>query len=157
MRSLVKWLVGPLLLALVASGLGHARARAQQEQLVAAALSDSGQRALELAPGLAMANVIWAFGTLDSVKRMLRIELDRLPETEGANRARVFVRFGLVDTNPDGQAAVFNQACAMDAAHACNDQLKEIAEREASARFVAPGNALPLYFMPEHPHVPVLP
>lgn len=153
-RSLVKWLVGPILLALIATGLGHARARAQQERLPAA-LSDSGQ--LELAPGLAMANVTWAFGSLESVKKMLRIELDRLPETEGLSRARVFVRFGLVDTNPDGQAAVFNQACAMDPAHACNDQLKEFAEREVSARFVAPGNALPLYFMPEHPHVPVLP
>jgi hypothetical protein len=155
MRLLVKWLVGPLFLALLATGLGHARARAQQKRSLAAALSDSGQ--LELAPGLAMANVIWAFGSLESVKKMLRIELDRLPESEGRSRARVFVRFGLVDTNPDGQAAVFNQACAVDAVHACNDQLKEIAEREVRARFVAPGNALPLYFMPDHPHVPVLP
>ena len=46
---------------------------------------------------------------------MFRTELDRIPDTDGPGRARVFVRFGIIDTNFDGQAALFAQACVADA------------------------------------------
>ena len=81
---------------------------------------------------------------------MARFELDRLPESEGPSRARVFVRFGIIDTNPDGQAALFSQACVADS-NDC-EHLKEAAQRETQARFVAPGNHLPLFFLGGHPH-----
>jgi hypothetical protein len=96
------------------------------------------------AAALAVADATWAFGSEAAARKMFRTELDRLPESEGAQRARVFLRFGIIDTNPDGQAALFNQACAADA-RIC-DHMKDAALREVRARFVPPGNVLPLYF-----------
>jgi hypothetical protein len=92
----------------------------------------------------AIANATWAFGSEQAARAMFRTELDRIPEADGAPRARVFLRFGIIDTNPDGQAALFAQACATDA-RLC-DHLKEAALTEIRARFVPPGNVLPLYF-----------
>jgi hypothetical protein len=103
------------------------------------------------AAALAVADVTWAFGSLDAARKMFRAELDRIPDADGPGRARVFLRFGIVDTNFDGQAALFNQACAADAT-VC-DHMKEAAEREVKARFVAPGNVLPLYFTGGHPRL----
>ena len=107
---------------------------------------------LESVPAFAVANVIWAFGSEDAVRTMAGSELDRLPESDKLHRARVFVRFGIIDTNPDGQAALFAQACVADA-NLCDDRLKEAARREVQARFVPPGNVLPLYFG-GHPPIP---
>jgi hypothetical protein len=98
---------------------------------------------------LAVADLTWAFGSVDAARKMFRVELDRIPDADGAARAKVFLRFGIIDTNFDGQAALFNQACAADAA-IC-DHMKEAAAREVKARFVAPGNVLPLYFTGGHP------
>ncbi|HEY4185596.1 MAG TPA: hypothetical protein VGP07_11030 [Polyangia bacterium] len=150
----LKWGLGPLVLAALAAAVGHGRSAPPAGPLVAAvaARPEAERKALEEAPWLATANASWAFGSLDSVKRAFRTEIDRLPETEGAWRARAFLRFGIVDTNPDGQAAVFAQACAADA-YDC-DHLKERVEREIKVRFVSPGNYLPLYFIPGHPPVP---
>ena len=92
----------------------------------------------------ATADLIWGFGSEDAARKMFRAELDRLPESDGPGRARVFLRFGIIDTNPDGQAALFNQACAADG-QIC-DHMKEAAVREVQARFMPPGNVLPLYF-----------
>jgi hypothetical protein len=94
----------------------------------------------------AKADEIWAHGNEAAVRDMFRAELDRLPESEGKSRARVFLRFGIIDTNPDGQAALFSQACAADPTICDYDRLKKAAEREVHARLVAPGNHLPLYF-----------
>ena len=77
---------------------------------------------------------------------MFRVELDRLPESDGPARARVFVRFGVIDSNYDGQAALFAQACAADPNVCDLDRLREAAQREVRARFVPPGNVVPLYF-----------
>jgi hypothetical protein len=92
------------------------------------------------------ADVIWASGDEASVRGMFRTELDRIPESDGPARARVFIRFGILDDNPDGQAALFNQACAADPNVCGVDALKQAAEREVRARLVPPGNHLPLYF-----------
>lgn len=101
----------------------------------------------------ARADAIWARGDETAVRDMFRAELARLPESDGARRARVFLRFGIIDTNPDAQAARFAQACAADPAICDYDRLKQAAEREVRARFVAPGNQLPLYFG-GHPRMP---
>ena len=106
--------------------------------------SDADRNDLDAALPLAVANAIWAFGSEDAARRMFRTELDRLPETDGPRRARVFLRFGIIEINPDGQAALFAQACAADAR--LSDHLKEAAQAEVRARFVPPGNVLPLYF-----------
>jgi len=98
------------------------------------------------AAALAVANATWAFGSEDAVRKMFRAELDRIPEADGPRRARVFLRFGIIDTNYDGQAALFAQACAADAAVCDLGRMTEAARREVQARFVAPGNVLPLYF-----------
>jgi hypothetical protein len=103
----------------------------------------------------AVANVTWAFGDEDAVKQMFRRELDRIPEADGPARARVFVRFGVIDTNPDGQAALFAQACVADPTLCDRDRLEQAARREAEARFLAPGNALPLYFRGGHRRAPI--
>jgi hypothetical protein len=112
---------------------------------------EPARSALESAPALAVANATWAFGSEEAVRAMVRTELDRLPESEGPGRARVFLRFGIIDTNPDGQAALFAQACVADAS-LC-DKMKQAAEREVAARFVPPGNVVPLYFVGGHPRI----
>jgi hypothetical protein len=106
---------------------------------------------LESVAAFAVANVTWAFGSEDAVRRMVGSELDRLPESDKLHRARVFVRFGIIDSNPDGQAALFAQACVADP-NMC-DRLEDAARREVQARFVPPGNVLPLYFG-GHPAIP---
>ena len=106
--------------------------------------SDVDRSDLDAALPLAMANVTWAFGSEEAARKMFRRELDRIPESEDPRRARVFLRFGIIETNPVGQAALFAQACAADARLA--DHLKEAAQEEVRARLVPPGNVLPLYF-----------
>jgi len=146
----LKWGLGPLAVVALAAALGRERAGSERGAFfdATASLAAPERKALESATSLAVANVTWAFGNTESVKKMLRTELDRLPE--GADRARVLIRFGLVDTNPDGQAAVFSRACADDPS-VCDDRLNPAAEREAKARFVAPGNQLPLFLTGGHP------
>ena len=83
------------------------------------------------AAALATADLIWAFGSEDAARQMFRAELDRLPESDGPARARVFVRFGIIDSNYDGQAALFAQACVADP-NVC--ELRAAASRRPSAR-----------------------
>ncbi len=129
------WVVGPIALAvLTALWSGRRATRAADE------------RERESERALAVANATWASGDEASLRRMFRTELDRIPESDGAARARVFIRFGILDDNPDGQAALFNQACTADPNVCGIDALKQAAEREVRARFVPPGNHLPLYF-----------
>jgi len=144
------WIAGPLLVAGLAAAFGAARARSSTGAWSdAAAHSEAGRKSLEGVPALAVANAIWALAPADAVRNMTQSELQRLPESEGKLRSRVFLRFGIIDTNPDGQAAVFFQACASDPS-IC-DHTKEAAEAQTQARFVAPGNHLPLYFLGGHP------
>jgi len=98
------------------------------------------------ASALAIANVTWAFGGEDAARKMFRTELDRIPETDGPGRARVFLRFAIIDTNFDGQAALFAQACAADATICDREKMKDATQREVQARFVPPGNVMPVYF-----------
>jgi hypothetical protein len=98
------------------------------------------------AAALAVADLTWAFGTEEAARKMFRTELDRIPESDGLGRARVFVRFGVIDANFDGQAALFAQACVADPNVCDVDRLKQAAQREVQARFVPPGNVVPLYF-----------
>jgi hypothetical protein len=146
-----RWVVGPLLLFSLSGLVGRSRSGSDRGEFfdAVAALPRAEREALEAAPALAVANASWAFGNEDSVKRMLRSELDRIGESNPVERARVLIRFGIFDTNPDGQAAVFSQACADDPT-TCNDGLRPIAEREVAARAVPPGNQLPM-FLGGHP------
>ena len=155
-RRFARRALGPVLTFVLALLLGYARANGERAQFAqaTAALSLTERAALESAPKLAVANAIWALGNEDAVKKMLRSELDRLPEAEGRARARVFVRFGIVDSNPDGQAAVFFQACAADQSLCERPALIAAAERETRARFVEPGQHLPLYLTSGHLQAP---
>lgn len=139
-----KWVLGPLAALALGGLIGRSRIEPGKFVDATTSLSEGQRRELESIPAIAVANATWAYGSVDSVKRMLRAEIDR-PETEDPRRARALVRFGIIDTNPDGQAAVFASACALDSA-LCDQRLKEAAEREIRARFVAPGTTLPLYF-----------
>jgi len=98
------------------------------------------------ASALAIANATWAFGGEDAARKMFRTELDRIPDTDGPGRARVFLRFAIIDTNFDGQAALFAQACVADATLCDREKMKEATQREVRARFVSPGNVMPVYF-----------
>ncbi|HKO49049.1 MAG TPA: hypothetical protein VJV79_15060 [Polyangiaceae bacterium] len=155
-RTLGMRALGSALIFAVAALLGFARANGDRARfdLATAALSTSEQAALEAAPAQAIADAIWALGTEDAVKKMLRAELERLPEAEGAARARTFVRFGIVDSNPDGQAAVFFQACVSDPSLCDRPRLIAAAEHETRARLVEPGQHLPLYLTSGHPQAP---
>jgi hypothetical protein len=143
---LARWIVGPLAVFSVCGLLGRNRAGSDRGEFfdAVAALPRTERDALEAAPALAVANASWSYGNEDSVKNMLRSELDRIGESDPGQRARVLIRFGIFDTNPDGQAAVFSRACADDPT-TCNDGLRPIAEREVKARSVPPGNQLPMF------------
>lgn len=152
-RTLDKRALGLAALFAVASLLGYARTnepRARFAQAVAA-LNDTEKTALSSAPGQTVANAIWALGSEDAVRKMLRAELDRVPAADSKARARAFVRFGIIDSNPDGQAAVFFQACVSEPSLCDRARLIAAAERETQARLVEPGRHLPLYLMSGHP------
>ncbi len=154
--SLAKRALGPVSVLALALLIGYTRAsgpRARFAQAIAA-LSDTERATLESGPGIVIANAIWALGSEDALKKMLRTELDRLPEAEGAARARVLIRFGIIDSNPDGQAAVFFQACVADPSLCDRARLIAAAERETRTRLVEPGRHLPLYLLSGHPQVP---
>ncbi|HYQ44182.1 MAG TPA: hypothetical protein VER11_19505 [Polyangiaceae bacterium] len=152
-RTLDKRALGVTALFAAALLLGYARAnepRARFAQAVAS-LNDADKSALPSAPMLTVANAIWALGSEEAVRKMLRAELDRVPSAEAKARARAFVRFGIIDSNPDGQAAVFFQACVSDPSLCDRGRLIAAAERETQARLVEPGRHLPLYLMSGHP------
>ena len=151
--AFAKRALGPLLVLVVFLLIGYGRARAQRAQFeqAMAALSETERAALGAVPRLAVANTIWALGSEEAVKKMLRSELDRLPEAEATARARAFVRFGIIDSNPDGQAAVFFQACVSDPSLCDRARLIAAAERETRRRLVQPGQHLPLYLTNGHP------
>ena len=154
-RGALIGIAGPVLIAVLAAALGQARAISRRGAFLkaTASLSEADRAALESVPALAVANATWALGSEESLRKMFRTEIDRLPESEGPRRARVFLRFGIVDTNPDGQAALFAQACVADPAVCSYDQLRAAAARETGARFVAPGNVLPLPLVGGHPRI----
>ncbi len=153
---LTKRVLGPVAVLVLAFLIGYAKAGGQRGKFAraSAGLGKSEWPALESAPALAVANATWALGSEDAVRKMLRFELDRLPEAEGVARGRVFVRFGIIDSNPDGQAAVFFQACVSDPSLCDRPRLIAAAERETRTRFVEPGRHLPLYLMSGHLQVP---
>jgi hypothetical protein len=155
-RALSKRALGPLLVLVAFIALGYARASGQRAQFerAIAGLSEAERAALASFPKLAIANATWALGSEDALKKMLRSELDRIPETEGAARARALLRFGIIDRNPDGQAAVFFQACVADPSLCDRKRLIAAAERETRARLVEPGRHLPLYLTSGHPEGP---
>jgi hypothetical protein len=146
----LKWGLAPLVIAVSAGAVGRMRSSAHRNEIeeAIAALPATQRQELESVPARVVANATWAFGDLASVKKMVRAELDRLPDPEDPRRARVLIRFGIVDTNPEGQAAVFSAACAADAS-IC-DHLEEAALREVRLRSVAPGNRLPVFFSGAH-------
>lgn len=150
----LRWGVGPLLVAALATGLGVFRARAERGPFLerTSSLSEAERQAIEAVPAQSVANATWAFGPLAAVRTTIQAELVRLGDSEGPARARALIRLCLVDTNFDGQAALFNAACAADGS-IC-DHMKEAGEREVRARFVAPGNRLSLLFAGGHPRVP---
>jgi len=149
-----RWVVGPLLVALLSARVAQRRGEARRAQFfgVPANLTVAEARAAQGAPARAAANAAWALGSPAVVKETSKWELDQLAPTEVARRVQLLLRFGIVDTNPDGQAAIFGQVCATDAA-VC-DHLKDAAARETRTRLVAPGNQLPPFFIAGHPHVP---
>ena len=145
--------MAPLLVAALAAGVGRWRANANAGRVASPSLASADRPALESVPSLAVANATWALGSVEAVRKMARTEIDRLPESEGVRRAQVFLRFGIIDTNPDGQAALFSQACASDATICDQPKFKEAATRQTKARFVAPGNMLPLSLTGGHPPI----
>jgi hypothetical protein len=137
-------------------GLGWPRCdRPALEEMKASPRAQTGNESLQSAAARAVADLTWAFGNVESVKTMASAELARLDSSNGPARARVFLRFGIVDTNPDGQAALFSQACVADPS-ICTDPAatKRAAEVETRTRRVTPGNVLPLYFTGGHPPLP---
>jgi hypothetical protein len=115
-------------------------------------LPDDARKDPVKAAAVAIADMTWAYGSEDAARKMFRAELDRIPDANGPGRALVFLRFAIIDTNFDGQAALFAQACAADASLCDRERMKVATEREVKARFVAPGNVMPLYFV-GHPRL----
>lgn len=153
--TLALWLLGPLLAAAGAGELGSLRAKAERGQLFArtSALPERDRKLLEAVPARVMDNAVWALGSGEVAQKLVKFELDELDELDGPRRARLLIRFGLIDRNFDGQAAVFAAACTADASVCDQTRLRDAAEHEAGARFVAPGNHLPLSLLGGHPPI----
>ncbi|HET9955300.1 MAG TPA: hypothetical protein VFQ61_12385 [Polyangiaceae bacterium] len=154
-RRLVEWLAGPALLAIFA-GILSATHRAPPPNEFGrrlASLSEAQRRALEAAPMRAIAEVVWAFGNITVLKRNLESELTRTDDSEPQVRARLLLRRGIIEPNPEAQWALFAEACSADST-TC-PQIKDLATREAEKRHVSPGSSLPLSLMGSaHPPVP---
>jgi hypothetical protein len=151
---MLKWGAGPLVAALLAATLSAFVAGRQRGPLFARTthLTPADQKSLAAAPLRAVANAVWALGTGGSAQKALKAELDVLPDSEGPRLARTLLRLTAVEQNPEGQAAILNQACGADPT-VC-DHLKEAAERETELRYVYPGNHLPMIFLPSgHPRI----
>jgi hypothetical protein len=147
----LKWAIGPAAVLVLSAALGEERSNDRPGTLLArtASLPDAELRKLEGASASALANATWAFGSREAVRAMLRAELERLPG--GPERARVLLRFALVDDNPDGHAALVAQACAADPS-TC-DHPGNAAALQVRQRFVAPGNRLPSFLLEGHPSI----
>lgn len=153
--ALAQWLLGPLLVAVLAGELGGLRAKAQRGRIFVqtAALAPADLKGLEAVPPRAMDNAVWPLSSADVAQKLVKFELDRVDERDGARRARLLIRFGLIDRNFDGQAAVFAAACTADATLCEQLRLRDAAEHEAGLRFVPPGNHLPLALVGGHPPI----
>jgi hypothetical protein len=151
----VVWVAGPLAVAALAGELGSLHAKRERGELFAgtSSLSEPERKRLEAVPARVMDNVAWTLAGGEVARQLVKFELDALDDSEGARRARVFIRFGLVDSNFDGQAAVFASACTADPNVCDSTRLKEAAAEEASVRYVPPGNHLPLSLIGGHPPI----
>jgi hypothetical protein len=149
------WLAGPLAVAALAGELGSLHAKRERGELFAqtSSLSKRELKLLETVPARVMDNAAWTLGPGDLAKQLVKFELDTLDESDGPRRARVFIRFGLVDSNFDGQAAVFAAACTADPNVCDTARLKDAAVDEAAVRYVPPGNRLPLSLIGGHPPI----
>lgn len=151
--AVAQWLVGPLLVAALAGELGGMRAKAQRGNIFVqtSVLAPEESKRLEAVPARAMDNAVWPLSAAEVAQKLVKFELDRAED--GARRARLLIRFGLIDRNLDGQAAVFAAACTMDATLCDQIRLRDAAEHEAGLRFVPPGNHLPLSLIGGHPPI----
>jgi hypothetical protein len=146
LRAVALFFVVPLLVAWGGAEFGIARASQHPGSFFGApALADAATlEALRTDGRMAVANGVWALGAAESVRRMTQGEGSRLPPSQGRARARLLLRFGLVDRSGEGRSALFSQACQADAA-TCDDLALSV-RREAEARLVAPGNVVPARF-----------
>lgn len=153
--TLALWLLGPLLVAALGGELGGLRARAERGRFFAqtSTLTAKDLKLLEAVPARAMNNAVWTLSSAEVAQKLVKFELDKLDDADGVRRARLLIRFGLVDRNFDGQAAVFAAACTSDASLCEGLRLRDAAEHEAGLRFVSPGNHLPLALLGGHPPV----
>lgn len=146
----ISWLVLPSLALALGLYLGVTCNADQPGAFFGApTLTTPQQRAiLEAAPHLAIADAAWQLADIKTTQAITRAELDRLAP-EGYERARALVRFALLDSNPDGQAAALSQACI---AHAPTcEQLADSARQQAATRWVGAPPALPLSLVGGHP------
>jgi len=152
-QTLLKWVVGPVVVLALGGAACHRLGHGKGNRFwrATAAASEEERARLEAAPAMAAANATWAYGSVDAVRAMARSEIDRLGDALTPERARVFLRFAIIDTNPDGQAALLGQACMTDADLCAH--LTEAGLRETHARFVAPGDVLPPSMVAGHPRV----
>jgi hypothetical protein len=151
LAALATTALGPLVALGLSAVLGAVVAGERRGTLFTATakLSAARKSELELAAPLSITNATWRLGTGASAERALKATLDQLPDT-GALRARLLLRLAAVVDNPEGQAALINQACGADPS-IC-DQLREATARELVDRLVPP-NGMPLYFVGHHPAI----
>jgi len=151
----VVWLIAPVALFVLGIGAGHTqRTYAQPSFFAAPPLVNRAELvALEGATPAAVANAAWAFADAQTARQVMHSEFRRVQDHSGPEKARPLIRFAILDGNPDGRSALFAQACA---AHppVCDDR-RAAALHETRARFIAPGNSLPLGMLEGgHPPVP---
>jgi len=90
---------------------------------------------LEGAPAALVADAAWMLADPKTARRVTETELQRLYFVEGPQKSQILIRFALLDANPDGQRALYAQACVADP-EVCADW-RPAAQREHAKRVAA--------------------
>lgn len=153
-RARPAWWMAPVAFCVLGAVVGHTQRDYGQASFFAAPpyVNNPDKATLEGAAAAAVANAAWAFADGGTARKVTHSEIGRLYDRSGPEKARTLIRLAMLDQSPDGRSALFAQACS---AHppVCDDR-RAAALREIEARFVAPGNSLPLGML-EGGHPPI--
>lgn len=107
----------------------------------------------------ALSNAAWAAGDKATAHWFIDRELIHAPESLAIDdpvvarrRVRALLRLTALSTNPEGQSAILNNACAIENDLCQGDTLLHRVKSETDRRLVPPGNQLPPFFLGnQHP------
>lgn len=138
-------------IAAIAALIGHFRSPEAGPFGVPRTIASAENQRLEGVAATTFADVTWLLGNADQVRHSVQTALARVPQGDGATRARLFVRLAMLTPSTDGQGALLHSACQADP-DSCDD-LFAVASAQAKQRAVTPGKSVPLSLIKGHPPI----